>query len=112
MFKKEGREEIFINALGAFDRHELGRGERWIVEHSFAALSDACQYNRRMFGRLKPTILMATGVSTEVTGPVAVYIQTTNIREFVDGLWRCISPKAKSGALSEAVHGEEDCSPL
>jgi uncharacterized protein (TIGR00266 family) len=94
MLKTQGEGDIFINTFGAIDKHELGAGERLIVDnYHLAALSDTCNYSVRMFGGLKSTILGGEGLITEVTGPGEVYVQTKNVKEFVDWLWRYIAPK-------------------
>jgi uncharacterized protein (AIM24 family) len=96
MIKTGGEGDIFINTFGAIDKHELGAGERLVVDnYHLAALSDTCQYEVRMFGGLKSTILGGEGLITEVTGPGEVYVQTKNVKEFVDWLWRYIAPKVR-----------------
>ena len=97
MIKTLGEGDVFINTFGAIDKHELKAGESLIVDnYHLAALSDTCDYKVRMFGGLKSTILGGEGFITEVTGPGEVYVQTKNVREFVDWLWRYISPRVKS----------------
>ena len=94
MIKTQGEGDIFINTFGAIDKHDLRAGESLIVDnYHLAALSDTCNYEVRMFGGLKSTILGGEGLITEVTGPGEVYVQTKNVKEFVDWLWRYISPK-------------------
>jgi uncharacterized protein (AIM24 family) len=41
-----------------------------------------------MFGGLKSTIFGGEGLVTDVTGPGEVYVQTKNVREFVNWLWQ------------------------
>jgi uncharacterized protein (AIM24 family) len=97
MLKTLGEGDIFINTFGAIDKHELGAGESLIVDnYHLAALSDTCQYEVRMFGGLKSTILGGEGFVTHVTGPGEVYVQTKNVKEFVDWIWRYIAPKVRS----------------
>jgi uncharacterized protein (TIGR00266 family) len=94
MLKTLGEGDIFINTFGAIDKHELGAGESFIVDnYHLAAMSDTCDYKVRMFGGLKSTLLGGEGLITEVTGPGEVYVQTKNVKEFVDWLWRYIAPK-------------------
>jgi uncharacterized protein (TIGR00266 family) len=94
MLKTLGEGDIFINTFGAIDKHELKAGEKLIVDnYHLAALSDTCQYEVRMFGGLKSTILGGEGFVTDVTGPGEVYVQTKNVKEFVDWIWRYIAPK-------------------
>ena len=97
MIKTKGEGDVFINTFGAIDKHELVAGESLIVDnYHLAALSDTCDYQVRKFGGLKSTILGGEGLVTEVRGPGEVYVQTKNVREFVDWLWRYISPKVRS----------------
>ena len=97
MLKTLGEGDIFINTFGAIDKHELGVGESLIVDnYHLAALSDTCNYEVRMFGGLKSTILGGEGFVTEVTGPGEVFIQTKNVKEFVDWIWRYIAPKVRT----------------
>jgi uncharacterized protein (TIGR00266 family) len=100
MLKTMGEGDIFINTFGAIDKHELGADESLIVDnYHLAALSDTCSYKVRMFGGLKSTILGGEGFVTEVTGPGEVYVQTKNVKEFVDWLWRYIAPKVRSRGI-------------
>lgn len=59
-------------------------------------MSDVCDYEVRMFGGLKSTLLGGEGLVTEIKGPGEVYIQTKNVREFVDWIWRHISPRVSA----------------
>ncbi|MCW4041395.1 MAG: TIGR00266 family protein [Candidatus Bathyarchaeota archaeon] len=96
MIKTGGEGDIFINTFGAIDKHELSVGEKLIVDnYHLAALSDTCRYEVRMFGGLKSTLLGGEGLITEITGPGEVYVQTKNVKEFVDWLWQYIAPKVR-----------------
>lgn len=98
MLKTLGEGDVFITTFGAIDKHELKAGESLIVDnYHLAALSDTCNYKVRMFGGLKSTILGGEGLVTDVTGPGEVYIQTKNIKEFVDWIWRYIAPRIPKG---------------
>ena len=97
MLKTQGTGDIFINTFGAIDKHELETGESLIVDnYHLAALSDTCDYKVRMFGGLKSTILGGEGFITQVTGPGEVYVQTKNVKEFVDWIWRYIAPRVQT----------------
>ena len=97
MLKTLGEGAVFINTFGAIDKHELKVGENLVVDnYHLAALSDTCDYRVRMFGGLKSTIMGGEGFVTDVTGPGEVYVQTKNVKEFVDWLWRYISPKVSA----------------
>jgi uncharacterized protein (TIGR00266 family) len=101
MLKTRGEGDIFINTFGAIDKHELGAGESLIVDnYHLAALSDTCDYKVRMFGGLKSTILGGEGFVTDVTGPGEVYVQTKNVKEFVDWLWRYIAPRVRTRGIA------------
>ena len=105
MIKTLGDGDVFVNTFGAIDKHDLGLGEKLIVDNfHLAALSTTCQYQVRMFGGLKSTLLGGEGLITEVTGPGEVYIQTKNPREFADWLWRYIGPKVHGAAQSKGIH--------
>jgi uncharacterized protein (TIGR00266 family) len=94
MLKTLGEGDIFINTFGAIDKHELGAGEDLIVDnYHLAALSDTCKYEVHMFGGLKSTILGGEGFITQIWGPGEVYVQTKNVKEFADWIWRYIAPK-------------------
>ena len=104
MIKTVGEGDVFINTFGAIDKHELKADESLIVDNfHLAALSDNCNYKVRMFGGLKSTILGGEGLVTEVNGPGEIYIQTKNVQEFVNWLWRYIYPRVK--ATSESSTG-------
>jgi uncharacterized protein (TIGR00266 family) len=97
MIKTLGEGDVFINTFGAIDKHELAAGESLIVDnYHLVALSATCDYTVNMFGGLKSTLLGGEGLITTVTGPGEVYIQTKNIKEFVDWIWRYISPRVHS----------------
>jgi uncharacterized protein (TIGR00266 family) len=88
MIKTHGRGNLFLNTFGALDRHELGPGEELVVDNfHLIAFSDSCDYDVRKFGGWKETILSGEGFVTHIRGPGEVYIQTKNLREFVDWIW-------------------------
>jgi uncharacterized protein (TIGR00266 family) len=96
MLKTLGEGDVFINSFGAIDKHELAAGETLIVDnYHLAALSSTCTYTVNMFGGLKSTLLGGEGLVTTVTGPGEVYVQTKNVKEFVDWIWRHISPRVR-----------------
>ncbi len=104
MIKTMGEGDVFVNTFGAIDKHVLKSGENLIVDnYHLAALSDTCEYDVRMFGGLKSTLLGGEGFVTEVKGPGEVYIQTKNVQEFVNWLWRYIAPKVQSRAHYKRV---------
>jgi uncharacterized protein (TIGR00266 family) len=85
MIKTYGSGDLFLNTFGALDRHELGPGEELVVDNfHLVAFSDSCDYDVRKFGGWKETILSGEGFVTNIRGPGEVYIQTKNLREFVD----------------------------
>jgi len=57
-----------------------------------------------MFGGLKSTIFGGEGLVTEVNGPGEVYVQTKNVQEFVNWLWRYIYPRVKATSESSTGH--------
>jgi uncharacterized protein (TIGR00266 family) len=88
MIRTYGRGDLFVNTFGALDRHELGPGEELVVDNfHLVAFSDSCDYEVRKFGGWKETILSGEGFVTHIRGPGEVYIQTKNLREFVDWIW-------------------------
>lgn len=94
MLKVKGNGELFINTFGAIDMHELGEGESLIVDNfHLVGFSESCSYSVTGFGGLKETILSGEGFVTNITGPGTVYIQTKNMREFVDWLWTLLEPR-------------------
>jgi len=99
MIKVTGKGQLFINTFGAIDKHVLKSGETMIVDNfHLVAFSDTCQYKVTKFGGLKETLLGGEGLVTEITGPGDVYIQTKNLREFVDWLWTLIEPRVQARA--------------
>ena len=99
MMKAKGEGELFINTFGAIDKHTLDQGKKLIVDNfHLVAFSDSCDYKVRKFGGLKSTLLGGEGLVTEIRGPGDVYIQTKNLREFVEWLWTLLGPKVKSRA--------------
>jgi len=88
MIKTFGQGDLFLNTFGALDRHELGPGEELVVDNfHLVAFSDSCDYEVRKFGGWKETILSGEGFVTHIRGPGEIYIQTKNLREFVDWTW-------------------------
>jgi uncharacterized protein (TIGR00266 family) len=88
MIRVTGSGDLFINTFGAIDRHELGPGEELVVDNfHLVAFSDRCEYEVERIGSWKETILSGEGFVTRIRGPGEVYIQTKNLREFVDWLW-------------------------
>jgi len=99
MIKISGKGMLFINTFGAIDKHSLKPRETMIVDNfHLVAFSDTCEYRVTKFGGLKETLLGGEGLVTEITGPGDVYIQTKNLREFVDWLWTLLEPRVQSRA--------------
>ncbi len=99
MIKVKGEGTIFINTFGAIDKHTLKPGQTLIVDNfHLVAFSDTCSYEVTKFGGLKETLLGGEGLVTKITGPGDVYIQTKNLREFVEWLWTLIEPRVRSRA--------------
>jgi len=99
MIRVYGTGDLFVNTFGAIDRHELGPGEEMVVDNfHLVAFSDSCDYKVTRFGGWKETILSGEGFVTRIRGPGEVYIQTKNLREFVDWLWTLIQPRVQSRA--------------
>jgi uncharacterized protein (TIGR00266 family) len=99
MIKAKGNGKLFINTFGAIDKHTLKPGQTMIVDNfHLVAFSSTCNYKVTKFGGLKETLLGGEGLVTQITGPGDVYIQTKNLREFVEWLWTLISPKVRSRA--------------
>ncbi|RSN67045.1 TIGR00266 family protein [Candidatus Korarchaeum cryptofilum] len=97
MIKTSGRGNLFINTFGAIDRHELSAGESLIVDNfHLVAFSDTCSYEVRRMGRLKELALSGEGLVVEVRGPGEVLIQTKNISEFANWIWRLLEPKVRA----------------
>ena len=91
MIKVTGRGDLFVNTFGAIDRHELGPGEEMVVDNfHLVAFSDSCDYKVEKFGGWKETILSGEGFITRIRGPGEVYLQTKNLREFVDWIWTLV----------------------
>lgn len=99
MIRVYGKGDLFVNTFGAIDRHELQPGEEMVVDNfHLVAFSDSCDYKVTRFGGWKETILSGEGFVTRIQGPGTVYIQTKNLREFVDWLWTLIQPRVHSRA--------------
>ena len=99
MIKVYGGGDLFINTFGAIDGHELGEGDELVVDNfHLVAFSDSCDYKVTKFGGWKETILSGEGFITHIRGPGEVYLQTKNLREFVDWLWTLIAPRVRSRA--------------
>ena len=97
MIKTTGMGDLFMNSFGAIDKHELGPGEQLVADNvHLAAFSDTCEYEVRKFGTWKDTIFSGEGLVTYIEGPGEVYIQTKNLREFVDWIWMLIGPRVDS----------------
>ena len=99
MIKVKGNGALFINTFGAIDKHTLAAGQTMIVDNfHLVAFSDTCSYKVTKFGGLKETIFGGEGLVTQITGPGDIYIQTKNVREFVEWLWTLMEPKVRSKA--------------
>lgn len=99
MIKVSGNGMLFINTFGAIDKHTLKPGETMIVDNfHLVAFSDTCQYKVTKFGGLKETLLGGEGLVTNIAGPGDLYIQTKNLKEFVDWLWTLLEPRVQSRA--------------
>lgn len=99
MIKVKGNGSLFINTFGAIDKHTLKPGQTLTVDNfHLVAFSDTCTYKVTKFGGLKETILGGEGLVTQITGPGDIYIQTKNLKEFVDWLWAMMEPRVQSRA--------------
>ena len=99
MIRAKGEGKLFINTFGAIDKHVLDAGESLIVDNfHLVAFSDTCDYKVTKFGGLKETLLGGEGLVTKINGPGEVYIQTKNLREFVEWLWTLLEPRVRSRA--------------
>lgn len=99
MIKVTGNGTLFINTFGAIDKHTLESGQTLIVDNfHLVAFSDTCSYKVTKFGGLKETLLGGEGLVTRIAGPGDIYIQTKNLREFVEWLWTLIEPRVRSRA--------------
>jgi uncharacterized protein (TIGR00266 family) len=99
MLRAKGSGKLFINTFGAIDKHILSPGQTLIVDNfHLVGFSDTCSYKVTKFGGLKETILGGEGLVTQITGPGEIYIQTKNIREFVEWLWPLLEPMVRSRA--------------
>lgn len=99
MIRATGTGDLFINTFGAIDKHQLAAGQTLIVDNfHLVGFSDSCSYKVTRFGGLKETLLGGEGLVTQITGPGEVYIQTKNLREFVDWLWTLLEPRVRSRA--------------
>ena len=99
MIKATGDGTLFINTFGAIDKHTLEAGKSLIVDNfHLVAFSASCDYKVRKFGGLKSTLLGGEGLVTEINGSGDVYVQTKNLREFVEWLWTLLGPRVKSRA--------------
>ena len=99
MLKATGNGQLFINTFGAIDTHKLEAGQTMIVDNfHLVGFSDTCSYKVTKFGGLKETLLGGEGLVTQITGPGEVYIQTKNLKEFVEWLWTLLESKVRSTA--------------
>ncbi|MEM2082004.1 MAG: TIGR00266 family protein [Candidatus Bathyarchaeia archaeon] len=99
MIRATGTGDLFINTFGAIDKHLLEAGQTLIVDNfHLVGFSDSCSYKVTRFGGLKETLLGGEGLVTQITGPGEIYIQTKNLREFVDWLWTLLEPRVRSRA--------------
>ena len=97
MLKAKGPGLLFINTFGAIDKHTLQPGQTLIVDNfHLVGFSDTCTYKVTKFGGLKETLLGGEGLVTQITGPGEIYIQTKNLREFVDWLWTLLEGRVRS----------------
>lgn len=100
MVKTTGNGDSFINSFGALDKHVLESGEQLVVDNfHLVAFSNTCEYEVRKFGTWKDTLFSGEGFVTYIEGPGDVYIQTKNLREFVDWIWQLIGPRVATRTM-------------
>lgn len=99
MIKVSGQGDLFLNSFGAIDKHVLEPGEELVVDNfHLIAFSKSCDYDVRRFGGWTETIFSGEGLVTHIRGPGEVYLQTKNLREFVNYLWTLMSNRVNSGS--------------
>lgn len=99
MIRVSGQGDLFLNSFGAIDRHELEQGDELVVDNfHIIAFSDSCDYDVRRFGGWKETMLSGEGLVTHIRGPGEIYLQTKNLREFVEFLWVLMSNRVNSSS--------------
>ena len=97
MVRTSGNGDLFINSFGALDKHELDPGEQLVVDNfHLVAFSNTCEYEVRKFGTWKDTLFSGEGLVTYIEGPGEVYIQTKNLREFVDWIWTLLQFRVRA----------------
>ena len=103
MVKTTGNGDLFINSFGALDKHVLESGEQLVVDNfHLVAFSNTCEYEVRKFGTWKDTLFSGEGFVTYIEGPGDVYIQTKNLREFVDWIWQLIGPRVATRTMARS----------
>ena len=84
--KKLGVEKVIsVSACGSL-REDLAPGHVVIPDQIFD------------FTKSRVNSFFGEGLVTEIRGPGDVYIQTKNLREFVDWLWTLLEPRVQSRA--------------
>lgn len=102
LLKATGRGDVWVNVFGAIEKRTLKSGEHLLVDNfHLVAFSHTCKYTVRKIGGLKATLFSGEGLVVDIEGPGEVFIQTKNIREFIEWLWPMLAPMVKNEVKSE-----------
>ncbi len=110
MLKATGQGEVWMNVFGAIEKRTLKQGEHLIVDNfHLVAFSDTCKYKVSKVGGLKATLFSGEGLVIDAEGPGDVFLQTKNVREFIDWLWPLLEPMVREKIKSEtsSIQGEK-----
>lgn len=80
-----GSGRVFLEAFGGIETVSLEHGESYVVDNeNVVAWEGTVDFDARLVGDLKSTLLSGEGLVMEFTGPGTVWYQTRGLDSFVD----------------------------
>ncbi|RJQ43863.1 MAG: TIGR00266 family protein [Anaerolineaceae bacterium] len=87
MLRCSGSGMLILSSYGAIHEMDLEAGEKFTIDTGhLVAFDEKINYNVRMVGGLKSTLLGEEGLVVDLQGPGKVLMQTRNVRAYLDWL--------------------------
>lgn len=85
MLEASGTGKLLVSSYGAIFEHQIGAGEKYVVDTSHLVAFDAGMgVQPKAVGGIKSTLFSGEGLVVELTGPGALYMQTRSPQALIN----------------------------